>query len=290
MLLESEYAALIGELPDLAEDEDFVPRHFTAEWKSLVSHVDEKSKALVEVIDNLVAVNRLKEILVMSAFQRMNGKKVPPDINGRSDWLPALELYGEGVFFTINEETLSAWESNPIVVHRAAQLHRRFVEASGNFSQGELASEFKVDPRFILLHTLAHLLIRQLESQAGYPASSMKERIYSKSSDPSMAGILIYIAVPDVVGSLGGLAELADPERFLRLVNSVFDHAEWCSIDPVCSEHAGQGPSLLNRAACHACALVPEPGCSFGNSLLDRVFIRGDAEKGMPSFLSFRGR
>ena len=102
-----------------------------------------------------------------------------------------------------------------------------------------------------------------------------------------MSGILIYVAVPDVVGSLGGLVELAEPERFLPLLSGVFKSAEWCSLDPVCSEHDGQGPHLLNRAACHACALVPEPSCSFGNVLLDRTFIKGDIASGIPSFLKY---
>ncbi len=289
LLLESEYLALMGELPDLAEDEDFVPRHFTEKWKSLISTIDEKSKlgAIIKSIDQLVAVSRLKEIMVMTAFQRMNGKMVPPDISGNSDWLPALELYGEGIFFSISEDALAVWESNPIIVERAEQLRRRFVKANMNF--GPSQSELIVNPRFILLHTLSHLLIRQLESQAGYPAASLKERIYSaKGSDLAMAGILIYVAVPDIVGSLGGLAELAAPQRFLRLISSVFDHAQWCSIDPVCAEHEGQGPHLLNRAACHACSLVPEPSCVYGNVLLDRAFIKGDIARELPSFLSYQ--
>jgi hypothetical protein len=102
-----------------------------------------------------------------------------------------------------------------------------------------------------------------------------------------MAGILVYVAVPDIVGSLGGLAELAEPERFLQLVASVFDHADWCSMDPVCSEHEGQGPSQLNLAACHACALVPEPSCLFGNVLLDRTFVRGDLSGEIKPLLAF---
>ena len=287
LLLESEYQALIGEIPDLAEDEDFVPRKYSKEWKLLLSTLDKNSKlrAIVNSIDEVVAVNRLKEIMVMTGFQRLNGKIVPPDILGHSDWLPALELYGEGIFFNFSEESLAEWELHPKVIERATQLRRRFVQANMNFPQ-----EPNVDPRFILLHTLSHLLIRQLESQAGYPASSLKERIYSsKGSGVPMAGILIYVAVPDVVGSLGGLAELAEPQRFLRLISSVFDHANWCSIDPVCAEHEGQGPGLLNRSACHACSLVPEPSCAYGNVLLDRIFIKGDSDKDIPSFLSFQG-
>jgi len=143
-----------------------------------------------------------------------------------------------------------------------------------------------ITPRFLLLHTLAHLLIKQLEMEAGYPAASLKERIYCATGRKPMAGILVYVAVPDISGSLGGLAELATPTRFLNLISKVFDHAQWCSLDPVCAEHKGQGPHLLNHAACHACALVPEPSCAYGNIFLDRIFIRGDNEKNIAAFLS----
>jgi len=102
-----------------------------------------------------------------------------------------------------------------------------------------------------------------------------------------MSGILIYVAVHDVVGSLGGLAELAEPRRFLTLLSGAFAHAEWCSLDPVCAEHEGQGPQLLNRAACHACSLIPEPSCAYGNALLDRVFIKGDLASCIPGFLNY---
>ena len=74
-------------------------------------------------------------------------------------------------------------------------------------------------PRFLLLHTLAHLLIRRLEAEAGYTAASIRERIYCAEGSAPMAGILVSVAVPDILGSLGGLAELADPGRFLQLLD-----------------------------------------------------------------------
>jgi len=58
-------------------------------------------------------------------------------------------------------------------------------------------------------------------------------------------------------------------------LDGAFKHAQWCSLDPVCTEHEGQGPGWLNRAACHACSLIPEPSCDYGNVFLDRVFIKG---------------
>lgn len=282
ILLENEYQALCDEMPDVADDEDFVTHHHTHSWKTMIVNLaGTKPGKIIQAVSRLIAVNRLKEIMVLKGFQRMSGKSVPPDIIGESTWLPALELYGEGVFFSLDEDLLSRWESHSTLLDRSNDFQRRFAATGLKFDP-----EVIVTPRFLLLHTLAHLLIRQLETVAGYPAASLKERIYCTAGKLPMSGILVYVAVPDVVGSLGGLAELATPERFLLLLSSVFDHAEWCSLDPVCSEHGGQGPSLLNRAACHACALIPEPSCAYGNVLLDRTFIKGDVATGIPAFLS----
>ena len=200
---------------------------------------------------------------------------MPPDIEGKSAWLPAIELYGEGIFISLDETILQQWE-------KQWEKPPRLQSFSGireplQKSRPSICPPIKVTPRFLLLHTLAHILIRHLEMEAGYPAASLKERIYcAVGQEPTMAGMLIYVAVPDVVGSLGGLAELADPHRFLSLFTGVFHRAQWCSLDPVCSEHEGQGPQLLNRAACHACVLIPEPSCAYCNALLDRTFIKGD--------------
>ena len=287
LLLEGEYDALIDRIPDLADDEDFVPRHLTDQWRELIASPKLAPKLVVigGLIDRLVAVERLKEIMVLKGFQRLSreGALVPPHIEGDTDWLPALELYGEGLFFTLNESLLREWESQEGVQNRARELARRYTASDFSFEP-----DVHVSPRFLLLHTLAHMLIKELESQAGYPAASLKERIYcSTIMEQPMAGILIYVAVPDVVGSLGGLSEQAKPQRFLTLLSRIFDHAEWCSLDPVCAEHQGQGPGLLNKAACHACALIPEPCCAYGNVLLDRLFIRGDRANGMRPVLDF---
>jgi hypothetical protein len=285
ILLENEYNALLNEMSDVADDEDFVTRHHTRGWKALTGTLPDGTKPckIIKAVSRLVAVNRLKEIMVLKGFKRLGqeGHLVPPDIIGESTWLPALELYGEGVFFSLDEDLLGRWESHSALWERSNDFQRRFAATGLRFDP-----EIIVTPRFLLLHTLAHLLIRQLETEAGYPAASLKERIYCTAGKLPMSGILVYVAVPDVVGSLGGLAELATPERFLLLLSNVFDHAEWCSLDPVCSEHGGQGPSLLNRAACHACALIPEPSCAYGNVLLDRTFIKGDVATGLPAFLS----
>jgi hypothetical protein len=283
LLRESEFAAFLEELPDQRDDEDLVIRDRGAEWQALVeAGVDSRIDA--RGIENLVRVDRLKAVKVFRGFTRMGGSAepeteniTPPDLVGAADWLPAVELYGEGVFITLDEPKVAAWEGNDAVRDRLGKIRPRFVR-SGRREPTELTA------RFLLLHTLSHLLMRQIEAEGGYPAASLNERLYCATAPTPMAGILIHVAVPDVAGSLGGLAELAEPRRFLAILGRALEHARWCSLDPVCSEHEGQGPALLNRAACHACALVPDTACDYGNTLLDRIFVKGDSATGLPSF------
>lgn len=294
-LLEKEYRALTVPIPVQQIGEDFVTVHQTENWQRQspgIGNEDSRYGAIQGLVRQLVAVSRLREIAVSLGFSRVaqsfddgikpngtdsvaeaSGRLVPPDLDGSQPWRPAIELYGEGIFFTLDEAVLRRWEGQQGLVQRARIVQQRF-ERAGLRLNTEPPSP--IPPRFILLHTLAHLLVRSLEAEAGYPAASIRERIYCTSGSESMSGILVYVAVPDVAGSLGGLAELAEPIRFLRLLGSVFEHAEWCSLDPVCAEHEGQGPNQLNRAACHACSLIPEPSCQFGNLFLDRVFVTGD--------------
>ena len=280
-LMASEYKALTEKIPDLKEDEDFVTAHHTSAWKALAASSAAGAARPLTVVDRLVAVHKLKEIMVLTGFRRAGGEHLtPPDITGKCDWLPALELYGEGVFFTLNETSLRHWECSTVLGERAAAFVARYHHRDSHM-------EVDISPRFLLCHTLAHVLIRRIETEAGYPAASLKERIYCKTGQDAMAGVLIYVAVADEEGSLGGLMELARPDRFLRLLTGAFEAADWCSLDPVCSEQEGHGPDLLNRAACHACALVPETSCQYGNVLLDRIFIKGTAE--LPGFLDCAG-
>ena len=278
-----EYRALTEEIPNLRDDEDFVTEHHTSEWKSLGTSLEASfAQQVTNAVSSLVAVNRLKEVMAFEGFRRAGGEQLtPPDITGESAWLPALELYGEGIFFALDETILQRWEKGEAVRERAEAFAARHSSRVGTLLP---ESQLDISPRFLLCHALSHLLIRELEAGAGYPAASLKERVYSATGEAPMAGILIYVAVPDEEGSLGGLMELAQPLRFMRLLTKAFESAAWCSLDPVCSEQEGHGPDLLNRAACHACALVPETSCAYGNVLLDRTFVKG-APPDIPAFL-----
>lgn len=286
-LRESEFKAFLEVLPDRRDDEDLVTRNRSDEWRALGAgeDLDDKARETVNGICHLVQVDRLKAVKVFKGFTRRLSRNdtaapdtmVAPDIVGQSDWLPAIELYGEGIFIALNEGLLKSWERTPAVVSRLDSLLRRFAQ-SGRVAPNPLTT------RFMLLHTLSHLLMRQLESEGGYPAAALIERIYCAAAPAPMAGILIHVAVPDLAGSLGGLAELGEPRRFLGILVRALEHSRWCSLDPVCGAHEGKGPELLNRAACHACALTPEPACEYGNTLLDRIFVKGDGANGLPSF------
>lgn len=253
-------------------------------------------------------VERLRETKVFYGFDRLeqpnqNSLVGMPDTAMRQmfrnppakpqdRWLPAAVTYGEGIYLELNEERISLWQGK-----QADWLEHRL---DGGFIM-RLAGESKTLPplgpagrswasRYLLVHSLAHILINQLVYECGYGTASLRERLYI-SSDPAapMAGILIYTAAGDSEGTLGGLVRLGRPDRLGPVVRRALSRASWCSADPVCSEHlGGQGSRLANLAACHACVLLPETSCETINQGLDRAMIVGlptDRQRGFFSEL-----
>ena len=131
-LLKSEYQALLELIPNLSEDEDFVTRHYSKDWHALRKILESNSYArkAASLIDAVVGVERLKEIMIMTGFGRLsmdpdNQHILPPDLVGESDWLPALELYGEGIFITLDQSILADWETQPALIRRIQELEER---------------------------------------------------------------------------------------------------------------------------------------------------------------------
>ena len=124
-----------------------------------------------------------------------------------------------------------------------------------------------------MLHTIAHLFIRELSLQCGYNAASIQERIYAKPGEKPMAGILIYTAAADSDGTLGGLVAQGAPDKLEQILVSALEKAKTCSSDPICSQHSHDADWSLHEAACHACAFVAETSCEVGNRYLDRALV-----------------
>ena len=226
--------------------------------------------------DRVMIAKRLREVRVLQAFTRVlpsshaDPKEYLAPLSEKPlDWLPAIEVMGEGVFLRLEKERLSEWESRPSVIARAALVDDRYTQMFRRFG---VRPYRRISPRLMLIHTLAHVMIDQWSLDSGYPAASLRERLFVSDR---MAGLLIYTATSDSAGSLGGVAGQASPELLDRSLTDALGRAAWCSADPVCSEAVAQGADSLNLAACHSCVLLPEVSCEEMNLLLDRGFLTG---------------
>lgn len=249
--------------------------HFVVSVTPLVQ--DDPSPAggqVAGLMGPVVLCHRLREVRVLHGFRRYDLQSDLVDVDlgprGRSRWLPAVESFGEGVLVTLDEPCLQRWEENEAVLGRARHLEKRRRDSP-------IGSRFpEATPRFVLLHTLAHMLMRELAFSCGYSAASLRERVYASTGSTREAGVLIYTAAGDSEGTLGGLVRQGQAPRLMRTVFASLEHAAWCSSDPLCRESRGQGMGSMNLAACHGCALVSETSCERANLLLDRVLVVGD--------------
>lgn len=237
-------------------------------------------------------VKRLREVRALQSFRRVE-EPSPADSQLRQaalsltkpSWLPAFEVSGEGVFLRLDPERLRIWEEQPEQVARAARIrenHERLLSARAGDSD-KLVPPSPATPRFLLLHALAHSLINEWSLDGGYPAASLRERLYS---DEDMAGVLIYTATSDSAGSLGGVVAQGEPDRLAETLRAALHRASWCSNDPLCMESETSGADSLNIAACHACMLLPETSCENNNILLDRAALVGTPDGRVRGFFT----
>ncbi|MCG9094227.1 DUF1998 domain-containing protein [Laribacter hongkongensis] len=245
-------------------------------------------KGFESFFEDTVLVERIREVRALLGFTRIESNADFAEATTLKDgrltkltretpkWLPASEVRGEGIFLRIKEEMLLAWQDRPEV----QQLQQEFLEshkAWRTLRKMEPAAEGFPGIRLVLLHSLAHALMRQIVLDCGYTAASVRERLYSRLPSEergTMAGILIYTAAPDSEGTLGGLVELGDPLTLGRHLQQALESMRLCASDPLCSEHR---PDALGRtiqgACCHACQFAPETSCERGNRYLDRSVL-----------------
>lgn len=230
----------------------------------------------------LVKVTRLREVRAMTGFTRIQppGDTQGPGIaalsaTGTLDWLPAIEVRGEGIFLEFSEEALAAWENRAGPVARAAEVDRRWQEEWSDRHGAGSAPSRKITARFLLIHTFAHALMRQLTLECGYSSTALRERLYVEGGKNPMSGVLIYTATTDDDGTLGGLQREGDPVRIERSIRSAIHAQAWCSSDPLCIEDMMASEDGLSLAACHSCVLAPETSCEEFNRFLDRAMLVG---------------
>ncbi len=230
-------------------------------------------------VERVVQAHRLREVSALVGFTRLDA--VLPDIHGEyeseaeraplaedPDWFPAVENRGEGIFLALRPDAIKSWSNQPAVRERVSQLDR-----GHNIYREKRTGRTPAFPGgpYILLHTLSHLLMHSISLECGYPATSIRERIYLTEK---AYGILLYTASPDAEGTLGGLVQQA------RRIGSHLERAlragALCSSDPVCAQHRpddGLEERWLHGAACHNCSLIAETSCEMRNEFLDRALV-----------------
>jgi len=236
-------------------------------------------------------INKIREVRTLVGFTRVNpgaGKDDPHFVSIKEPetrWYPAYEVRGEGIFIEFSNLLIQQWiAANPQVVERAHTLSVNWSESFIGKSRPR-----NISAKFLLLHTVAHLLIKQLSFECGYSIASLRERIYcgDEADGKVMSGIFIYTASGDSEGTLGGLVRQGRPDCFGRIFQKAIDSARICSNDPVCILSRGQGRESLNISACHACTLIPETSCEEYNVLLDRGLVVGTFDDPNFGFFQF---
>jgi hypothetical protein len=229
--------------------------------------------------DRIVRVVRLREVRALRGFTRINppGDEDDPDVAKLSatklDWLPGVEVRGEGIFLQLAEVRLNQWESRTDVRDRSSRVNTAW-HADWQARHGD-TPPYDITARRLLVHTLAHVLMRQLTLECGYSSSALRERLYIGGGDQPMAGLLIYTSTSDTDGTLGGLQRQGTGDRLALSIPAALQAVEWCSSDPLCIEDMLGGPERFLLAACHACVLAPETACEAFNRFLDRAALIG---------------
>jgi hypothetical protein len=113
------------------------------------------------LIRSVSLIRRLREVRVVRGFHR----HLPGELDrltsvaerAQTDWLPAAEVFGEGIFIRMDADVMSAWAA----ALPASELQRkdRLCEAIERRGIRFLPAP---SPEFIAMHGFAHLLIRQL--------------------------------------------------------------------------------------------------------------------------------
>lgn len=232
-------------------------------------------------LQSVTRATRLREVRALRGFTRVfppavgDDERVARISQNRLDWLPAVENRGEGIFIQLRTDRVREWETRAAVVQRTTRVREAYECAWRDRGRPGVPPRVAT-PRFLLIHSLAHTLIRQLSLSCGYGSASLRERLYVMDDKGwDMAGLLVFTSSPDADGTLGGLARQGESSNIVKVFEDSLTSMTWCSSDPLCIQgiHAKSEPA--NGSACHACLLAPETSCEEFNAFLDRALLVG---------------
>ncbi len=194
---------------------------------------------------------RLREVRALRGFTRIlrasreSSRKTrgtwQRSIKGEKNWLPAIEVKGEGIFLRFNAMRLTRWEQKarwePVdwrrgqvlvnMAHREAwmEIAYRDGKTAAPEDHASVSAGAFLRPR---PNAAADAIVR------GYSNASLRERLYVVDN---MTGLMIYTGTTDSDGSLGGAGTTRGKRgRTNELLPAAIPDMQWCSNDPLCIE------------------------------------------------------
>lgn len=249
-----------------------------------------KHASLRPQVARVLAIDKLRKVNAVVGFTRVDDierigdaqdRLVPLTRDRRPAWTVATEDRGEGVFLQLDEGAVGRWEARiegTSTWQAHVEAHRRNYDNRYSETAENVDPDTRLPaPRYWLIHTLAHVLIREMAMLSGYSAASISERLYAwraQGDREPAAGLMLITTASDSDGTLGGLVQLSDPDRLHAVLESALLRARRCSSDPVCAHRLPKDPEdFLHGAACHCCAMASETSCERANRFLDRRFL-----------------
>jgi hypothetical protein len=170
--------------------EDVVPVRFVR--ACVAGHIDDidwrvfvhgREAAWMKGVRRVVLVHRLREVVAQVGFTRFEAasndqqgeldlKVKAARLSAETEWAPATENRGEGLFIEFDEAIVEAWSGAAAVRERGRQLLAGFDLWKEDH---ELSSREFFGVPYVMLHSLSHLLMTAMSLECGYPASSLRE-------------------------------------------------------------------------------------------------------------------
>jgi hypothetical protein len=126
------------------------------------------------LLHHVVKVERLREVQASISFTRIDAPYLEdrdnlfraPLADGHVSWVPALERRGEGIFLQLPESAVASWSESVVEHPHVVALRQAYGRWRANRDL-EPDAGFPI-ARFLLVHTLSHLLLRTVALECGY--------------------------------------------------------------------------------------------------------------------------